>query len=86
MSERCDIPEHGPSCEGPHLHIRARDANGCAQFQDGSWITKDRGACRLDHPRGSAPDYGQGERYRDWLETSFGLPSITPPTQPKATT
>lgn len=38
MKEPCRIESHGPTCEGGGLHIRSRHKNGCAQFQDGSWM------------------------------------------------
>jgi len=71
MRERCDIKGHGPTCEGGSLHIRARDAKGCAQLQDGSWITKNYSVCPGPHRRGKAPAYGEGEAIQDWLDAEF---------------
>jgi hypothetical protein len=71
VSERCDIKKHGPTCEGSALHIRARDAKGCAQFQDGSWFTKARFVCWAEHPglRGRRrPAIGEADFVRATIE------------------
>ena len=69
--DRCD--EHDP-CEGNALHIRARDAKGCAQFQDGSWFTKDRGVCWGAHPGlpgKKRPDFGVADVTRVVIEAGL---------------
>jgi hypothetical protein len=66
VSDKCDI--HDP-CEGGSLHIARRDANGCAQFQDGSWLTKASWVCRLDHP--VPPDAIEGPWFKAYLEAAF---------------
>lgn len=61
----CQIESHGPTCEAHGMHIRARDAKGCAQFQDGSWITKASFVCHGPHPglRGESRPLGEA----DWV-------------------
>ena len=70
----CKQRGHGPTCEGRGMHIRARCATGCPQFQDGSWMARPFCVMRgTPHPskRGrKRPDYGQAEFTRDWLRAN----------------
>jgi hypothetical protein len=68
MSERCGDPEHGPTCEGGSLHIARRDAKGCAQLQDGSWITKMAFVCPGPHPEPEHPSWSEAELFRAMLD------------------
>ena len=55
-------------CESAGLHIRGRCKNGCAQFQDGSWLNKN--VCWEEHP-GLPAGMGDGAAVQIWLEGTF---------------
>lgn len=57
---RCD--QGHEVCEGGGLHLVRRDPKGCAQRQDGSWITRD--VCPGPHPEPPQPPVT-----RAWLDT-----------------
>lgn len=63
-ADKCTVHD---VCEGGSLHIRGRDKKGCAQFQDGSWFTKNYDVCPGPHP-GRA---GAAEVVRTWLENEL---------------
>lgn len=68
---------HDP-CEGNALHIRARCATGCPQFQDGSWYARDfciwRGTPHPGLPRRS----GTAGDVEAWLDSAFEHTEVAP--------